>query len=295
MNLKKILDDEIVKIIRLAVTELPLDVEDALRKSLREENTELGKMNLEIMLENIKLARKLEAPLCQDTGILTFFIKDGIRQIKQDEIIKILRSCVERATVEIPLRPCVVNPFTRLNTDDNTGKKIPFLYLEHIPEDYIEITVLPKGAGSENMSKMCMLTPKEGIEGIKKFVLETVINAGGKSCPPIKLGIGIGGSSDVAMKLSKEAVIRPLNTRHPDKEVANVEKELFEMINATGLGPMGLGGKVTALGVNIEYADCHTASLPLGVTIQCWADRRGTMRVYKNGKVEYLTHRGISS
>ena len=295
MNLKKILDDEIVKIIRLAVTELPLDVEDALRKSLREENTELGKMNLEIMLENIKLARKLEAPLCQDTGILTFFIKDGIRQIKQDEIIKILRSCVERATIEIPLRPCVVNPFTRLNTDDNTGKKIPFLYLEHIPEDYIEITVLPKGAGSENMSKMCMLTPKEGIEGIKKFVLETVINAGGKSCPPIKLGIGIGGSADVAMKLSKEAVIRPLNTRHPDKEVANVEKELFEMINATGLGPMGLGGKVTALGVNIEYADCHTASLPLGVTIQCWADRRGTMRVYKNGKVEYLTHRGIRS
>jgi len=293
MNLKKILDDEIVKIIRLAVTELPLDVEDALRKSLREENTELGKMNLEIMLENIKLARKLEAPLCQDTGILTFFIKDGLCQIKQDEIIKILRSCVERATVEIPLRPCVVNPFTRLNTDDNTGKKIPFLYLEHIPEDYIEITVLPKGAGSENMSKMCMLTPKEGSEGITKFVLETVINAGGKSCPPIKLGIGIGGSSDVAMKLSKEALIRPLNTRHPDTEVANLEKELFEMINATGLGPMGLGGKVTVLGVNIEYADCHTASLPLGVNIQCWADRRGTMRVYENGKVEYLTHRRI--
>ncbi len=291
MDLEQILNDELVELIRLSVTELPTDVEYALKKLFREEDTELGKMNLKIILENLKLAKELRVPICQDTGVLTFFIKDGICKIKQKDIFEILTNSVKRATAEIPLRPSIVNPFTRINTGDNTGFKIPYLYQEFIPEDYIEITILPKGAGSENMSRLCMLKPEEGIDGIKKFVLDTVINAGGRACPPIKLGIGIGGSSDISMKLSKEALLRPIGEYNPDKEIANLEKKLQEMIDATGLGPMGLGGKKTALCVNIESADCHTASLPLGVNIQCWSDRRGTMRLNEDGEVEFLTHK----
>jgi len=162
--------------------------------------------------------------------------------------------------------------------------------VQFIPEDYVELTVFPKGGGSENMSAMTMLTPDKGLLGIKKFVVDTVINAGGKPCPPIIVGLGIGGSSDLALKLAKKALLRPINQRHSEPEIAKLEDELLEAVNNTGIGPMGLGGKHTALGVNAEYAYCHTASFPVAVNIQCWAARRATARIYDGGRVEHLTH-----
>jgi fumarate hydratase subunit alpha len=140
------------------------------------------------------------------------------------------------------------------------------------------------------MSQLAMLTPTQGLKGIKEFVLNAVLRAGSNPCPPTILGVGIGGSSDIAMKLAKEALLRPINQRHKDPEIAKLETELLEAINMLGIGPMGLGGKTTCLGLNIEYAYCHTASLPVGLNVQCWAGRRGTVRIHPDGKTAYPTH-----
>ncbi len=150
---------------------------------------------------------------------------------------------------------------------------------------------MPKGAGSENMSALAMLTPAQGLKGIKEFVLNTVLNAGSNPCPPTVLGVGIGGSADIAVKIAKEALLRPINQRSSDPDVAKLEIELHEALNDLGIGPMGLGGKTTVLGVNVEYAYCHTATLPCAVNVQCWADRRATARVYEDGQVEIISHK----
>ena len=293
MILKKILEEKLDGLIELAVTELPDDVEQALKIALKDEKTEIGKMNLRIIQENLEIAKSNSLPICQDTGILNFFIKIGKCSMDYDEMHEIINNAVKKATKKIPIRPSIVDPLTRKNTNDNSGEKIPHLYVHFNSKPYFEITVVPKGAGSENMCRLYMLTPHDGLMGIKKSILETVLESGGKSCPPIKIGIGIGGTSDLAMKLSKDALLRPLDQNHPNKKISNLENELLKMINDTGLGPMGLGGVKTSLGVKIEYASCHTASLPLGVGIQCWADRRATIRIHENGKIEYPSHRRI--
>ena len=197
------------------------------------------------------------------------------------DIIFKIKEGVKRATKEIPLRPNVVHPLTRENFGTNVGLNAPFINIE-FDENLnreIEITVFPKGAGSENMSALKMLKPSDGVEGIKKFVLETIADAGGKPCPPIVVGVGIGGTADIALKLAKKALLRDIGERHKDKQVAELEKELLEKINSLGIGAMGLGGDITALDVFIEIAGCHTASLPVGICIQCWADRKATKRI----------------
>ena len=293
LNVKKILDRELDELISLAVTELPDDVEQALKLALEKEDSELGKMNLKLILENLSIARNKRLPICQDTGVLNFYIKVGEDCINHKELLDIIKNAVRRATLNIPLRPSIVDPLTRKNSGNNVGERIPYLYIETIDEPYFEITVFPKGAGSENMCRLFMLTPRDGIAGIKKSVLDAIVEAGGRACPPIIIGLGIGGTSDLAMKLSKEALLRPIGKPNPNDKIANLENELLKIVNSIGLGTMGLGGKITSLGVNIEYADCHTASLPLGVSFQCWADRRAVMRIYEDEKVEYLSHRRV--
>ncbi|WP_455277489.1 fumarate hydratase [[Eubacterium] cellulosolvens] len=293
MKNEQILENTLAELIRLAETDLPIDVRTSLKNALQKEKSELGKMNLEIILENVRIAKENKIPMCQDTGILNFYIKYGHCRINYDKINKIIIDSVKKATEEIPLRPCVVNPFSRLNTNNNTGIGVPNCDVEIVSKNYVEILVFPKGAGSENMNSLCMLKPASGIAALKKFVLDTVINSGGYPCPPIKIGVGIGGTSDIAMKLSKKALLRQCGKKNRDEKIASLEKELEEMMDSTGIGSMGLGGTVTTLGVNVEYADCHTASLPVGISIQCWADRRASMRLYDNGDVEYLSHRGI--
>jgi fumarate hydratase subunit alpha len=210
-----------------------------------------------------------------------------------DKIEDALRRATIRATKEVPLRPNAVNPITHKNTGNNTGRFIPFINWEILSGKSIEITVLPKGGGSENVSSMSMLTPSEGLEGLKKFVINNVLNAGAKPCPPTILGVGIGGDASIVMRLAKSALLKPINLANQNPDLAKIEKELYETANMTGIGPMGLGGKFTVLGVNIEYAHRHPSSYPVAVAIQCWAARRASARILPEGTVEYLTHKVV--
>ncbi|WP_457612676.1 fumarate hydratase [Methanocaldococcus sp.] len=279
MNISKI----VVELFKEAVVLLPQDVNNALNVAYSEETENLSKNTLKAIIENNKIAEQKQVPLCQDTGVPIIFLKIG-KNIDSSEIMKIMEDIkegVKEATETIPLRPNVVHPITRENFKTNVGLHSPFIHVE-FDENLnreIEITVFPKGAGSENMSALKMLTPSDGIKGVKEFILKTVVEAGGKPCPPIVVGVGIGGTADIALKLAKKALLRKIGERHPDKKIANLEKELLEKINKLGIGAMGLGGKITSLDVFIEIAGCHTASLQVGVCIQCWADRRASRRI----------------
>ncbi len=274
----------VVELLRRAVTKLPPDIEDVLKAAYQKETSEAAKMQFKAILDNIKLAEETDTPMCQDTGVHIFYITLG--KVKTGNIEKAIREGVREATENVPLRPNAVHPLTRKNPGTNLGEKMPYISYALSDADYIEIHVMPKGAGSENMSKLAMLNPVQGVKGIKQFCLDTLVSAGSKPCPPVIMGVGIGGSADISMKLAKQALLRPVNKRHPDKEIAGLEEELLEALNEIGIGPMGLGGETTVLGVNIEYAYCHTASHPVAVNIQCWAARRASARIYED-RVEY--------
>jgi fumarate hydratase subunit alpha len=288
---KKIVEKVAVKLLQLAATELPSDVKKALKRAYSEEESEVGRAQLKAILKNVKLAEKMRAPLCQDTGVVIFYVKAGSQITGLDMVEEALRNATARATEEVPLRPNAVDPFTQKNTGDNTGRFIPYINWEVISGDTLEITVMPKGGGSENVSALGMLTPSQGIKGLKKFVVDTVVNAGAKPCPPTVLGVAVGGGADIAMKLAKAALLKPLNQPNPNPELAKLEDELCEAVNQTGIGPMGLGGKVTVLGVKVDYAHRHPASYPVAVAVQCWAARRASARINADGTVEYLSHK----
>ena len=275
-----------VELLRLAVTKLPQDVKDALKKGYENEDSDVAKMQLSAILENIDLAESTNKPMCQDTGIHIFYVKLGKDQVK--DISQAIRKGVLEGTKSIPLRPNAVDSLTRNNPKTNIGEGLPYINYEPTENEYTEICVFPKGAGSENMSALAMLPPSKGIRGIKEFVLNTVVNAGGKPCPPTIIGIGIGGSADISMKLAKEALLRPINVSNSDPTLASLEEELLGALNETGIGPMGMGGKTTVLNVQIKKAFCHTASLPVAINIQCWAARKAIARIYPDGRVEYL-------
>jgi fumarate hydratase subunit alpha len=267
-------EEEVCRLFKEAVIKLPPDVKKALKNAYYNETEEVARLNLKAIIDNIKAAEEMEIPLCQDTGLPIIFVKLG--KVQVENLYQGIRSGTERATREIPLRPNVVDPFTRKNTGNNTGHLIPQIDVELIEDDYLEITVFPKGFGSENNNALKMALPGEGEEGVKNFVLETILAAGGKPCPPILIGVGIGGSSDLALKLAKKALQGEVGVRNPDEKMAQLEEDILKLVNDTGIGPMGLGGKTTALDVKILTADTHTAGLPIGVCIQCWAARRAT-------------------
>jgi fumarate hydratase subunit alpha len=279
-------------LIKQAVIYLPEDVKQALRKAYDEETSEAGKTQLKAILENIELAEKNQAPICQDTGTIIFYVLAGAEVKGLDKIEGALINATRRATKEVPLRPNAVDPFTQKNSGDNTGRFIPYIHWEVVPGDTLELTVMPKGGGSENVCLTGMLAPDEGINGLKKFVIESIIKAGAQPCPPTIVGVAMGGGADIAMKLAKKALLRPLNEPNPNPEIAKLERELYEAANMTGIGPMGLGGKTTVLGVHVEYAFRHPASFPAAVAFNCWAARRASARIRADGSVEYLTHKG---
>ncbi len=279
-----------VNLLRLATTKLPKDVKEALQRAYHEEESEIGKIQLETILNNVVLAEKTGTPICQDTGTIIFYVKAGAQAKNLSEINEALRRATKIATEIVPLRSNAVNPFSQENTGDNTGRLIPFIHWEIVAGDSVEITAFPKGGGSENVCTLGMLTPGQGVKRLKKFVVDAVIRAGAMPCPPTIVGVGVGGGSDIAMKLAKVALLRPLDQPNPDLELAKMEEELREAANMTGIGPMGLGGRFTVLGVNIEWAHRHPASYPVGVAFQCWAARRASARLYSDGTVKYLTH-----
>lgn len=264
-------EDVVESVIDLLVqseTRLPDEVVAALTDAHRNETNPIAKAQIETILENIKLASEQSVPICQDTGILIFFVEIGRECALDFDINDAIRTGVTKATDTIPLRPNAVHPVTR-EPSGNVGIGLPDITLDVVKGDQIKITVLPKGAGSENVSRLAMLNPSQ-VSDIRRFILETVADAGGKPCPPTIVGVGIGGSFDKAARLAKRALLRDVC------DMDDFERKLLEEINSLGIGTMGLGGDVTALAVHIEYAHCHTASLPVAVNIQCWANRRAS-------------------
>ncbi len=291
MEKAKIVENVAFNILKQAVIYLPEDVKEALKKSYAEETSETGKTQLKAILDNIELAEKYEAPVCQDTGTIIFYIKAGVKAKNLDKVEEALINATRRATKDVPLRPNAVDPFTQKNSGDNTGRFIPYVNWEIVPGDSLELTVMTKGGGSENVCVTGMLVPGEGIKGLKKFVVDAVIKAGAQPCPPNILGVAVGGGADISMKLAKKSLLKSLNEPNPNPELAKLEKEIFEAVNMTGIGPMGLGGKTTVLGVHVDYAFRHPASFPAAVAFNCWAARRASARINADGTVEYLTHR----
>ena len=275
----------IIQLIKKAETELPKDVIDALEHAYKIEKG-VAKTQMEAILKNIDLAKKTRRPMCQDTGIQTFFVDVGVDFPHINKIKDFIVDAVKTATIKIPLRPNTVDPFTGENHKDNTGEHIPYITWDFVEGSDVLITAFPKGGGSENMSKLGMLKPGVGIEGVKDFVVEEMLKAGGQPCPPTVVGVGIGGGADLAMKLGKKALLRPVGNRHKEKVIAAIEEELIRRINESGIGPMGLGGKTTVLDVHIEKAHRHPASLPVGIAVQCWADRRASMIIHADGSWE---------
>ena len=272
----KITNDSVVNatidILKKAETQLPSDVIDALKQSQIRETSPIAKSQLSAILKNIEIAKERSIPMCQDTGILVFFVELG-RDVHLDfNLEDAIVEGVRRATKIIPLRPNTVDPLTRNNSGDNTGVGLPDIKYEMVDGNKLTITVAPKGAGSENMSAITMLNPTE-VDSIRNFILTTVLNAGGMPCPPIIVGVGIGGSFDKAARLAKSALLRDID---PQK-MTKLEHEILRDINSLGIGPMGLGGDTTALAVHIKTAHCHTASLPVAVNIQCWANRHASV------------------
>jgi len=287
----KIVEKVAFNILKQAVIYLPEDVKRALKRAYAEETSETGKTQLKAILDNIELAEKYQAPMCQDTGTIIFYVKAGCEVKNLDKVEEALVNATKRATKEVPLRPNAVDPFKQKNSGDNTGRYIPYLHWEIVPGDELELTVMPKGGGSENVCLTGMLVPGEGVNGLKKFVIDAVVKAGAKPCPPNILGVAIGGGTDIAMKLAKKVLLRPLDEHNLDPEIAKIEKEILEAVNMSGIGPMGLGGKTTVLGVHVDYAYRHPASFPAAVAFNCWAARKASARINADGTVEYLTHK----
>ena len=255
---------------REAEIRLPPDVVDAIRRAAARETGEIARAELGRILENIDLAGRLGVPICQDTGVPVVYLTVPPAVPLTAGLLEAVSDGVRMATREIPLRPNVVHPLERRNSGDNTGPGMPAIHIR--PGSRLEITVLPKGAGAENMSRLAMLLPTEH-DRIPRFVAETMLIAGGRPCPPVILGVGIGGTFDGVAALAKEALLEPVDRMDP------FEQELCDAVNSLGIGPMGLGGKTTALAVKVKTASCHTASLPVAVNVQCWAARRATREV----------------
>lgn len=248
------------------------DINNKFKSCLQTETSSLGKEILGTLIENARIAREERSPMCQDTGMTVVFVRMGQNvQIAGGFIEDAINQGVRQGYEKGYLRKSVVkDPIHRENTKDNTPAVIHY---EIVPDDVFHITVSPKGFGSENKSALKMLTPSEGVEGVKRFVLDTVSAAGGNPCPPIIVGVGIGGTMERAALLSKKALLRPLDTPNPDSSLASLEAELLTEINKLGIGPAGFGGTTTALGVNILTYATHIAGLPVSVNIGCHATR----------------------
>lgn len=270
--------DTVVEMLRRAATTLPEDVVEALKRCKRRERERVAILQSECMLKNLELAKKLGAPICQDTGIPIFFMKLGADLKLDFDPIVALKKAVKKATLSVPLRTNIVNPLSRVNTGTNVGEGQPVVHLELARGKKLQIDLLLKGAGAENWSRLYMLKPADG-KAIQRSVLLTIGEAGGQPCPPTIVGVGVGGSAEIACLLAKKALLRPLSKPNKDKILAELELRLTQAANGLGIGPMGLGGKTTVLGVHVAKAACHTASLPVAISFQCWAARRASAKL----------------
>ena len=267
--------DQVAQICIEAAYNLSDDVLTAFDRALETETSPTGREIIELLKENARIAKDEHIPICQDTGIAIFFVEIGQDlRIKNGFIVDAINEGVRKGYKEGFLRKSVVDPLTRRNTGDNTPA---IVYTELVPGDKLKISFMPKGAGSENMSAIRMLRPTEGVEGIKDFVLACVRKAGANPCPPVVIGVGIGGDFEKAALIAKKSLLRAIGSPNAKLELASLEEMLLKAVNKTGIGPEGLGGKVTAMAVHVESYPCHIASLPVAVNINCHAARHKTI------------------
>ena len=273
--MKTIAFDDIIKKVKDACMsanfELGEDVITAFRKTKETEESPVGKEILEQLIENATIAKEEKIAMCQDTGFAVCFVEIGDEvKVSGGNLVEAINEGVRQGYKEGYLRKSICHPFTRKNTGDNTPA---IVHLDMVSGDQLKIIVAPKGGGSENMSRVTMLKPSDGIEGIKRFVVERVRESGANPCPPLVIGVGIGGTFEKAALIAKKALLRPVGSKNPDPELVSLEEELLVEINDLGVGPQGLGGRTTALAVHVNMHPCHIASLPVAVNINCHASR----------------------
>lgn len=247
------------------------DMEKALRQSLKIEESPVGKDILGQIIENARIAREEQCPICQDTGTAVVFVELGQEvHITGGDFVAAINDGVRQGYRDGYLRKSMCHPFARKNTGDNTPA---IIYTDIVPGDRLKLTIVAKGGGSENMSAVKMLTPAAGVKGVKDFVVKTVVEAGPNPCPPVVVGVGVGGTFEQTALLAKKALLREVGVHSADPELARIEAEILEEINQSGVGPQGLGGRVTAMWVAIEMIPCHIASFPAAVNINCHVAR----------------------
>lgn len=273
--MKKISSEKVIEAVKQLCIEANLylgsDVINSFEENLKLEKSDAGKNILDILIENANIAKENNIPICQDTGMAVFFVEVGQEVvIEGDTLTEAINEGVRRGYTDGYLRKSVVSPIDRINTRDNTPAVIHY---EMVKGDKLKIEFAAKGFGSENMSKMKMLKPSDGVDGIKKFILETVSEAGPNPCPPMVVGVGIGGTVDKCAQIAKKALFREIGKRSEVKNIEELENELLESINKLGIGPQGLGGSTTALDIHIETFPTHIAGLPVVVNINCHASR----------------------
>ena len=260
-----------------ACCEIGEDVLSLLRTGLDKEESPFGKEVLRQLIENDELAARVHMPICQDTGMSVIFMEIGqdVHFVGGD-VNAAINQGVRRAYRDGCFRASVLSPLSRVNTRDNTPA---IVHIRIVPGDRVTLTAAPKGFGSENMSRLWMLTPSQGVDGVKNAIVETVKLAGGNPCPPVVVGVGIGGTAECAMLMAKHSLTRDCGQPSEDPVLAEMERELLQRINALGIGPQGLGGRVTALAVHIEQMPTHIAGLPVAVNMQCHAARHKTATI----------------
>ena len=273
LNVKHI-EDTIYALFMSACCEIGEDVLSLLEKNLQTEESPFGREVLRQLIENDRLAAQRKMPICQDTGMAVIFMDVGQDvHLTGGDVNEAIENGVRRAYRDGCFRASVLSPLTRINTKDNTPA---IVHTRIVPGEQVTLTAAPKGFGSENMSKLWMLTPSQGVEGVKNAIVETVRLAGGNPCPPVVVGVGIGGTAERAMLMAKHSLTRECGVPSDDPMLADMERELLERINNLGIGPQGLGGRTTALAVHIEQMPTHIAGLPVAVNMQCHAARHKT-------------------
>lgn len=273
-----------------SLTEIQPDILEALNAAREKETNERGRQYLDILIQNALLATQNRTVICQDTGVPTFFIKTSLGFPYDGDLREVFDEALHELTIgEFPMRPMVVHPLTREDRCDNTAANVPLLHIElDHGTDYMEIKAMPKGAGSGIWGTLQFFPPSVGAAGVKKFVVDSVLRAGSNPCPPLIVGVGLGGPLEEVARLATVASARPIDRRHPEPEIAALEEELKEALNMSQIGPMGMGGDTTVLAVNVEYSGTHKPWMPVAVNINCWPGRKATCRIYSDGHVEQV-------
>jgi tartrate/fumarate subfamily iron-sulfur-dependent hydro-lyase alpha chain len=289
VDIQKAVEDAAAHLYVWALKDIPQDLRDGIKKAREQETSVPGRRVLDTIIRNVEIADEQQNLVCQDTGIAVYYCRVGEHfPLHPARIYQALYDGTARATLEHPLRSNTVHTLTRENTGPNVGYRVPIVHWEFVQDwDGLDVKCVPKGSGSESMSFLKMCSPADGVAGVKRFVLDSIVEAGGRPCPPGIVGVGVGGSADYALYLAKEAISRPIGSHNPDPEVAKLEDELTDLLNETGIGPMGLGGDVTVLRAHVEHADTHMTLNPVAVNYQCWAARRATAHVSAEGDVDF--------